>query len=92
MLNEPTAAAIAYGLVSQASSTTDSSTSGSDAGTKRILIYDFGGGTLDVTILTVDGPVLEVMSTSGDTHLGGQDVDNELMQYCIMQFKEKKGA
>ena len=86
MLNEPTAAAIAYGLTSQLTEP------GAAPSIKRILIYDFGGGTLDVTVLTIDGAVLEVMSTSGDTRLGGQDVDNELIKHCIQHFKDKNSA
>jgi L1 cell adhesion molecule like protein len=63
IINEPTAAAIAYGL--------DKKT----AGEKNVLIFDLGGGTFDVSILTIDNGVFEVISTSGDTHLGGEDFD-----------------
>lgn len=62
VLNEPTAAAIAYGLDKK-------------GGEKNILVFDLGGGTFDVSILTIDNGVFEVISTSGDTHLGGEDID-----------------
>jgi len=62
VLNEPTAAAIAYGLDKK-------------GGEKNILVFDLGGGTFDVSILTIDNGVFEVISTSGDTHLGGEDFD-----------------
>lgn len=62
ILNEPTAAAIAYGLDKK-------------QGEKNILVFDLGGGTFDVSILTIDNGVFEVVSTSGDTHLGGEDFD-----------------
>lgn len=73
IINEPTAAALAYGL--ERSSRYDKP--------KTILIYDLGGGTLDVTVLIIDGEVFEVKSTSGDTHLGGQDFDNNLVKYFV---------
>lgn len=78
MINEPTAAAIAYGM--------DQS-----SGEKNIMVFDFGGGTLDVTILTIDNGVFEVISTSGDTHLGGEDLDQRMMEYLLQQFKKKSG-
>jgi len=78
MINEPTAAAIAYGI-------------DKTSGEKNIMVFDFGGGTLDVTILTIDNGVFEVMSTSGDTHLGGEDLDQKLMEYLLQQFKKKAG-
>lgn len=77
MINEPTAAAIAYGITN----TTDKE--------KTILVFDFGGGTLDVSILTLDDQVFEVKSTSGNTHLGGEDIDNTLVKHCISEFKKK---
>lgn len=77
IINEPTAAAIAYRLHEK--STDD----------KTVLIFDLGGGTLDVTILTMDEGVLEVKSTSGDTHLGGEDFDNNINVYCLMEFVKK---
>jgi len=78
IINEPTSAAIAYGL---------------DKGSteRNVLIFDFGGGTLDVSILTMEDGVFEVKSTSGDTHLGGQDLDITLVNYCIAEFKKKTG-
>ena len=64
IINEPTAAAIAYGLDKKVK------------GEKHVLIYDLGGGTFDVSILTIEDGIFEVKSTSGDTHLGGEDFDN----------------
>ena len=75
IINEPTAAAIAYGL--------------NEHSERKILIYDLGGGTLDVSILTIDDGMLEVKATCGDTHLGGEDFDNKLKDYCFMKFCEK---
>jgi len=75
IINEPTAAAIAYGL--------------NETQEKNILIYDLGGGTLDVTVLTIDKGVFEVKSTSGDTHLGGEDFDLSLKQYICLNYGEK---
>ena len=80
IINEPTAAAIAYGL--------DNKTNNDD-GEKNIIIYDVGGGTLDVTLLSLDDGIFEVKATSGDTHLGGEDFDNNLMEYFIEDFKKK---
>ena len=80
ILNEPTAAAIAYGLDKKS------------AGEKNILVFDLGGGTFDVTLLTIDSGVFEVKATSGDTHLGGEDFDQRLMDYCIAQFEKKHKA
>jgi len=78
IINEPTAAALAYGL--------------DKAGKNlKIMVFDFGGGTLDVTILEFGGGVFEVKSTSGDTQLGGTDMDNVLAQYLIEQFKKETG-
>merc|ERR1712232_1165029 len=76
VINEPTAAAIAYGLDKQDREET-------------ILVFDLGGGTFDVTLLQIDNGVFEVLSTSGDTHLGGEDFDQSLMDYFIMQFKRQ---
>jgi L1 cell adhesion molecule like protein len=75
IINEPTAAAIAYGL--------------NESKEKNILVYDLGGGTLDVTILTIDNGIFEVKSTSGDTHLGGEDFDNKLCDYVLITFADK---
>ena len=79
MINEPTAAAIAYGLNNK------------DENEKHILVFDLGGGTFDISILTVDNSLFEVRATRGDTHLGGEDFDNKLMRYCIQEFKEDTG-
>jgi heat shock protein 5 len=76
IVNEPTAAAIAYGL-----DKTD--------GEKNILVYDLGGGTFDVSLLSIDDGVFEVLATSGDTHLGGEDFDNRVIQHFIDQYKKK---
>lgn len=75
IINEPTAAAIAYGLNKHEE--------------RNVLIYDFGGGTLDVTVLIMDHGVFEVKSTNGDTHLGGEDFDNKLKDYCFLKFCDK---
>jgi len=77
IINEPTAAAIAYGL--------DKSTSDE----RNVLIFDLGGGTFDVSLLTIDDGVFEVMATAGDTHLGGEDFDNKLVEHCVQDFKRK---
>lgn len=82
IINEPTAAALAYGLERI---NTDST------GPQTLLIYDLGGGTLDVTILVVDGGVFEVKSTSGDTHLGGQDFDSNLVRHFFPEVREACG-
>jgi molecular chaperone DnaK len=78
LVNEPTAASMAYGL---------------DKADKelKILVFDFGGGTLDVTIMDFGDGVFEVKSTSGDTQLGGTDMDNTLMNYIVDEFKKKEG-
>ncbi len=77
ILNEPTAAAIAYGLEKQTS------------GEKNVLIFDLGGGTFDVSVLTLDDGIFEVKATAGDTHLGGEDFDNRVVQHCVNDFKRK---
>jgi len=77
IINEPTAAAIAYGLDKKGQ------------GEKNILIYDLGGGTFDVSLLTIDDGIFEVKATAGDTHLGGEDFDNRIVDYCIQDFKRK---
>jgi len=76
IINEPTAAAIAYGLDKK-------------EGEKNVLIFDLGGGTFDVSILTIEDGVFEVKSTAGDTHLGGEDFDNRLVEHCLQDFKRK---
>lgn len=78
VINEPTAAAIAYGLDKQDRE-------------ENILVFDLGGGTFDVTLLSIDNGVFEVRATSGNTHLGGEDFDQRLMEYCISQFKRQSG-
>ncbi|MDW7775404.1 MAG: molecular chaperone DnaK [Methanosarcinales archaeon] len=77
IINEPTAASLAYGLDKK--------------GDQEILVYDFGGGTLDVTIMEIGGGVFEVKSTSGDTQLGGTDMDKILIDYIAEDFKSKEG-
>ena len=79
IVNEPTAAALAYGI---------------DKSDKdmNIAVYDFGGGTLDVSILSFGGGVFEVLSTDGDTHLGGSDVDEKVMNWLIDEFKNDEGV
>merc|ERR1712013_134307 len=76
IINEPTAAAIAYGLNKQNKET-------------NIIVYDLGGGTFDVSLLTLDEGVFEVVATNGDTHLGGQDFDERVMNHFIKVFKRK---
>ena len=76
IINEPTAAAIAYGLDKK-------------GGEKSILVFDLGGGTFDVSVLTIDEGVFEVQSTNGDTHLGGEDFDQRVMKYFIKLIKKK---
>ena len=80
LVNEPTAASLAYGLDK------------SEEDDMNIMVYDLGGGTLDVTIMEFGGGVFEVRSTSGDTQLGGTDMDNVLIKYLADQFKEKEGV
>ena len=77
IINEPTAAAIAYGLDK------------TDEAEKNILIFDLGGGTFDVTLLTIDGGIFEVKATAGDTHLGGEDFDNRMVNHFVEEFKRK---
>merc|ERR1719230_2376437 len=77
IINEPTAAAIAYGLDK------------ADQEEQNVLIFDLGGGTFDVSLLTIDEGVFEVMATAGDTHLGGEDFDNLLVDHCVEIFKRK---
>jgi len=76
IINEPTAAAIAYGLDKK-------------GGEKNILVFDLGGGTFDVTLLTIDNGVFEVLATNGDTHLGGEDFDQRVMQYFIKMLVKR---
>lgn len=82
VLNGPslcrTAAAIAYGLDKR-------------EGEKNILVFDLGGGTFDVSLLTIDNGVFEVVATNGDTHLGGEDFDQRVMEHFIKLYKKKTG-
>jgi len=78
IINEPTAAAIAYGMDKK-------------DGEKNVLVFDLGGGTFDVSLLTIDNGVFEVVSTNGDTHLGGEDFDQRVMEHFIKLYKKKKG-
>ena len=78
VINEPTAAALAYGLDKEKESA-------------KVMIYDLGGGTFDVSILEISDGVFEVLSTNGDTHLGGDDWDNKIIQYLVEQFRKKEG-
>jgi len=75
IINEPTAAAIAYGL--------------DEKGEKNILVYDLGGGTFDVSILTIDDGIFEVVATNGDTHLGGEDFDQRVMEHFLKIWNKK---
>ncbi|XP_055687795.1 heat shock 70 kDa protein cognate 4-like [Lutzomyia longipalpis] len=77
IINEPTAAAIAYGLDKKG------------AGEKNVLIFDLGGGTFDVSILTIEDGIFEVKSTAGDTHLGGEDFDNRMVNHFVQEFQRK---
>ena len=80
IINEPTAAAIAYGL--------DKKTAGSKA-ERNVLIFDLGGGTFDVSLLTIEEGIFEVKATAGDTHLGGEDFDSRLVNFFVSEFKRK---
>ncbi|XP_050690674.1 heat shock cognate 71 kDa protein [Eriocheir sinensis] len=77
IINEPTAAAIAYGLDKKV------------GGERNVLIFDLGGGTFDVSILTIEDGIFEVKSTAGDTHLGGEDFDNRMVNHFLQEFKRK---
>ncbi|KAA3670665.1 molecular chaperone DnaK, partial [Paragonimus westermani] len=77
VINEPTAAALAYGL--------------DRVGDKTIAVYDLGGGTFDISVLEIQKGVFEVKSTNGDTFLGGEDFDNELLRYLVDEFKKESG-
>ena len=79
IINEPTAAAIAYGLDKKSSQN----------GEQNILIFDLGGGTFDVSVLSIEDGVFEVKSTAGDTHLGGEDFDNRMVNHFVEEFKRK---
>lgn len=75
VINEPTAAAMAYGLDKKDES--------------NILVFDFGGGTFDVSLLTIENGVFEVLATAGDTHLGGEDFDQRITEHFVKMFKKK---
>lgn len=79
IINEPTAAALAYGLDKQDKN-------------ERVLVYDLGGGTFDVSILELGDGVFEVLATSGNNHLGGDDFDNKVMDYLVSEFKKENGV
>lgn len=77
VINEPTAAAIAYGMDKNIE------------GERNVLVFDLGGGTFDVTLLTIDDGIFEVKATAGDTHLGGEDFDSRLVSHCVETFKRQ---
>uniref|UniRef100_A0A0E0PLI8 Uncharacterized protein n=1 Tax=Oryza rufipogon TaxID=4529 RepID=A0A0E0PLI8_ORYRU len=79
ILNEPTAAALAYGVGKEG------------AGGKNVLVFDLGGGTFDVSVLAIDGGVYEVLATNGDTHLGGEDFDQRVMEHFVELVRRKHG-
>mmetsp|Transcript_9373 Transcript_9373/g.14124 ORF Transcript_9373/g.14124 Transcript_9373/m.14124 type:complete len:600 (+) Transcript_9373:36-1835(+) len=78
IINEPTAAAIAYGLHHRISN-------------EKVLLFDLGGGTFDVSVMNIESGIFEVLSTAGDTHLGGEDFDNRLVEHLTKEIKEKYG-
>jgi heat shock protein 1/8 len=80
IINEPTAAAIAYGLDKKSKQE------------RNVLIFDLGGGTFDVSLLTIEEGIFEVKATNGHTHLGGEDFDNRLVNFCVDDFKKKYGV
>lgn len=80
IVNEPTAAAIAYGLDRSGKSES------------QIIVYDLGGGTFDVSLLSIEDGVFEVLATAGDTHLGGEDFDNRVIQHFVKEYKKKTGT
>ena len=77
ILNEPTAAALAYGMNKQKN--------------EKIVVYDFGGGTFDVSVLEVGDDTVEVKATGGDTHLGGDDFDKKIQEYLVGEYKKQEG-
>lgn len=90
IINEPTAAALSYGLHSKREK--GESDGGADGGKANVVIFDLGGGTFDVSVLAMDSGVFEVKATGGDTHLGGEDFDNSVMEWCMARIKDKSGA
>ena len=79
IISEATAAAIAYGLDKK------------EKRERNVLFFDFGGGTLDVSLLTIEDGIFEVKAIAGDAHLGGEDLDNKLVEWCAADFFTKKG-
>merc|ERR1712050_578188 len=79
IINEPTAAAIAYGLDRKEKA----------KGERNVLIFDLGGGTFDVSLLSIEEGIFEVKATSGNSHLGGEDFDNRMVDYFVQEFKKK---
>ena len=79
VVNEPTAAAIAYGLDKQGDE-------------RQVIVYDLGGGTFDVSLLSIDNGVFEVLATAGDTHLGGEDFDHRVMDYFVKQYNKRNNV
>ena len=77
IINEPTAAALAYGMNRQKD--------------EKIVVYDFGGGTFDISVLEITGDTIEVKSTGGDTHLGGDDFDKKIIEYLVSEYKKAEG-
>ena len=78
IINEPTAAALAYGLDKKEEA--------------QVLVYDLGGGTFDVSLLSIEDGVFEVLATAGDTHLGGEDFDNRVIDYLVKRYKKNTGT
>ena len=79
IIYEPIAITIAYGLDKKGE------------GERNVLIFDLGGGTFDVSLLTIEDGIFEVKATNGDTHLGGEDFDNRIVDFCLADFKKKTG-
>eukprot|EP00585_Thalassiosira_rotula_P007608 CAMPEP_0196146306 /NCGR_PEP_ID=MMETSP0910-20130528/22705_1 /TAXON_ID=49265 /ORGANISM="Thalassiosira rotula, Strain GSO102" /LENGTH=458 /DNA_ID=CAMNT_0041408477 /DNA_START=30 /DNA_END=1402 /DNA_ORIENTATION=+ len=89
IINEPTAAAIAYGVKESAANSEGGG--GEEEDEKNVLVFDLGGGTFDVTLLTIDNGIFEVLATNGDTHLGGSDIDQTVMNYFMKTIQRKDG-
>ena len=85
IINEPTAAALAYGLDKKTKQ------KGGDSDERNILVFDLGGGTFDVSLLTVDSGIFEVVATSGNNHLGGEDFDRRVLEHFVKVIKKKTG-
>ena len=79
IINEPTAAAVAYGIEFR------------QAESRKVFVFDLGGGTFDVSVLQIEDGVIEVLASRGDTHFGGQDFDNILVEYCVKDVLTKLG-